>query len=271
MRGSEAGLQNRRNADAEGFFCGTCDCQYQFVLCASCDSVNQVPASARRAVCDWCLTEIRVRAFGRKDTATAADWRAELDERGYLHEFGVLVGGFTLVGGSGFDLETGAICSVLTLPDAVDIRAEVFGVGIATIPYARLTGIDIAGGAITRGGGFIGGGFGVAGAAEGMLVASLLNSLTRRTTIDLAIASIDGELLLNHSVIPPDELRRRLSVLFTRFNAARHNQAGAAQPSAQDPVSQLERLAELHAKGLLTPDEFEAARRVQVRRLTEEA
>ena len=224
-------------------------------------------------MCDWCLTEIRVRAFGRKDTATAADWRAELDERGYLHELGVLVGGFTLVGGSGFDLETGAICSVLTLPDAVDIRAEVLESASQRFPTPRLTGIDIAGGAITRGGGFIGGGFGVAGAAEGMLVASLLNSLTRRTTIDtgLAIASIDGELLLNHSVIPPDELRRRLSVLFTRFNAARHNQAGAAQPSAQDPVSQLERLAELHAKGLLTPDEFEAARRVQVRRLTEEA
>lgn len=234
------------DADAQTFFCPHCKTDYRFVLCTACESVNQVPAKAARATCEWCASEIRLRALRRTEEAIAEDWRAELDERGCLGPDGVWVGGFLLLGGSGFDVETGAICSVLSLPDALDVRAEVDGTGVATIPYERITDIEIAGGTVRRGGGFIGGGFGLEGAAEGMLVASLLNSLTSKTTIDtgLAIASLDGELLLNHNAIRRDELRRRLSVMFTRFNAARH-QGDDRASSASDPVSQLERLAAL--------------------------
>jgi hypothetical protein len=258
------------DADAETFFCPHCATDYRFVICAACESVNQVPGKPARATCVWCASEIRLRPFRRTEVCSAEDWRTELDERGCLDADGVWVGGFTLLGGSGFDVETGATCSVLSLPDAVDVRAEVGGTGVVTIPYERITDIEIAGGAVTRRGGFIGGGFGLEGAAEGMLVASLLNSLTTKTAVDtgLAIASVDGELLLNHNKIPRDDLRRRLSVMFTRFNAARHQ--GRDQPgSATDPMSQLERLAALHERGILTAEEFEAARAAQVKRLTE--
>jgi hypothetical protein len=150
------------------------------------------------------------------------------------------------------------------------VRAEAGGTGVATIPYERITDIEIAGRAVSRGGGFIGGGFGLEGAAEGMLVASFLNALTTRTTIDtgLAIASLDGELLVNHHAIGRDHLRRRLSVMFTRLNAARH-QGRDRTRSATSPISQLERLAALYGKGMLTAEEFEAARAAQVKRLTE--
>ena len=255
--------------DAQGFLCLNCDRDYDLWLCTSCESVTQVwPAG--EAACQWCLSRIRLRGFSHGQRATAAEWRDELEERGLLHagREDVLVGGFRLLGGSGINVETGAICSVLTLPDALDVRAEVGGIGIATIPYEEITALDIAGSATTRDGGFIGGGFGFGGAAEGMLVASMLNSLTRKTSIDtgLAIQTARGELLLNHARITPQELRRRLSPLFTRVNAARKTTTGGR--AADDPVSQLERLAELHKKGLLSAEEFEAARRREVQRLT---
>jgi hypothetical protein len=260
------------DGDAEGFYCPTCELQYQFLVCAHCESVNQVRGKQHRgaAVCEWCDGRIRIRALGRNDTASAQDWHAELDERGVLKADFVLVAGFVLLGGSGYGVETGAVCSVITLPDAVDVRAEIGGRGVATIPYSQMTGLDVAGGITTTGGNVIGGGFGLTGAAEGMLVASVLNSLTRKTTINtgLAIASVHGELLLNHRSIAASELRRRLSLLFTRFNAASHKAAAAAAPT-DDPMANLERLAQLRDKGLLTSEEYESARSVQVRRLTE--
>jgi hypothetical protein len=142
------------------------------------------------------------------------------------------------------------------------------------IPYSELTGVEFLGaGTKYSSGGFWGGGFGLEGAAEGMLIASILNSITRKTTINtgLAIASIRGELLLNHDRISRDELRRKLSPLFTRFNAAKRKAAEPAVAAADDPAAQLERLAELRDQGLLTAEEFEEARARQVRRLTEDA
>jgi Short C-terminal domain len=264
------------DGDAESFYCTTCDRQYEFLLCTACESVSQVrvKGNKRGAICEWCLGLIRNRAFGRKETATAEDWHSELEDRGFLDPDadGILVTGFTLLGGSGLGVETGAVCSVLSLSTAVDVRAEVGGVGLATIPYTEMTGLDIAGGTTTKGGSFVGGGVGLAGAAEGMLIASVLNSLTRKTTINtgFAIASTRGELLLNHSFITPEELRRRLSPLFTRFNAAKHKNASdrvVIVPDS-DPMTELERLAQLRDKGLLTSEEFEAARNRVVRRLT---
>jgi hypothetical protein len=267
---------------AEGFHCPSCARDYRLVICPACHSVQQVQATVDQGrlsriaqgsgvltICEWCWYE-NDRAQSARETATAADWKAELEERRYGHPSAddVVLGGFILVGGSGFEVERGAICSVLTLPDAVDVRAERNGIGVATIPYEEMTGLEIADGTRRQHGRFIGGGFGLQGAAEGILIASLLNSMSEKVTINtgLAIGSIRGELLLNHSRIAASDLRRDLSMLFTRFNAARHRALGA--PLADDATTQLERLADLRDKGLLTPEEFEAARARAVKRLT---
>lgn len=263
------------DADAGDFYCQSCGRDYRFVLCTACESVNQIRSKGDRGalLCAWCESDLRNRGFGRREPATAGDWYAELDERGLSHVGAddVVLGGFTLLGGSGFDVEAGAVCSVLTLPDGVDVRAEVGGVGVVTIPYGAMTGLDVADGTTTKGGRFVGGGIGVAGVVEGLLVASILNTITRKTRINtgLAVASIEGELLLNHDRISHDELRRYLSPLFHRFSAAQHT-SGRAR-AADDPLTQLERLAQLHEKGLLTDSEFEAARSRQVKRLTDDA
>jgi hypothetical protein len=51
-------------------------------------------------------------------------------------------------------------------------------------PYTEAIALEFSGpGRVTRGGGFIGGGFGITGAAEGMAIASVLNSITTKTEI----------------------------------------------------------------------------------------
>jgi hypothetical protein len=103
-----------------------------------------------------------------------------------------------------------------------------------------------------------------------MAAASIFNALTRKTSINtgFGIASIHGELLLHHGGMSQSELRRRLSPLFTRYQAARWH-GRTPKPTEDDPVAQLERLAKLRSDGLLTEEEFQAARARQAKRLTE--
>jgi hypothetical protein len=133
----------------------------------------------------------------------------------------------------------------------------------------HLTGLELGGGARSEGAQFFGGGFGLSGALEGMAVASILNALTRKTKINtgLIISAVGGEALLHHGEFVPADLRTRLSPLFARYQAAQ--QSATAVP-ASDPISQLERLAQLRASGLLTDEEFEALRARQVQRLADD-
>jgi hypothetical protein len=56
------------------------------------------------------------------------------------------------------------------------------------LAYADITSVEIGGpGLVRSGGGFIGGGLGAAGAAEGIAIAAVLNALTRRTRITTII------------------------------------------------------------------------------------
>jgi hypothetical protein len=276
------------DADAATFVCMACGVQYQFLRCAACSSVIQAPARlpGGTRVCDWCGTTVRAKAFGRKDPATATDWRDELEQRGLWSptEDDVIVGGFRILGGSGFGLARGAVCSVVSLGNAIDVRVEIGGDGVASILYTEITDLDIVDGTTTRGGGFVGIGSGLLGALQARAAANLLNQATTKTKVNtgLAIGSVRGEVLLSHDYIRADDLRRRLSSLFTRVRAAgapviasspdRHtnrdhsvdaeNVAGGTGAELD-----LQRLADLRDKGLLTDQEFEAARSRAAKRL----
>src|ERR1700730_4036754 len=69
------------DADAQTFFCQHCGIDRRFRPWTAGESVNQVPAKATRASCEWCASEIGLGAFRRNEESTAEDWRAELDER----------------------------------------------------------------------------------------------------------------------------------------------------------------------------------------------
>ena len=140
----------------------------------------------------------------------------------------------------------------------------------AIVPYDEAKTLRIAGrGAITstRGGGWIGGGFGVAGILEGALLASALNTATRRTntTIETLVHFNAGrrELLLVNRQVTPDVLQVRLAPVFARLDAAR--EAATAQqaplPASDDRLAKLQQLGELRASGVLDEQEFLAEKR----------
>jgi hypothetical protein len=135
------------------------------------------------------------------------------------------------------------------------------GGDLVFVPYREVTTLEIGGPGATRsGGGFIGGGFGLEGAAEGMLIASALNALTRRTRIDtvLCVQSTSSELFFHISDETLDALRRRLSPAFTAIRQQQQSPLPLAAPRAQtDVVTRLEALAVLLDRELLTRAEFD--------------
>lgn len=67
-----------------------------------------------------------------------------------------------------------------------------------------------------KGGGFIGGGFGLDGAVSGMLIAGVLNALTTRTSVltVVALTTTDGEVWFANTSVEPAALRVELAPAF---------------------------------------------------------
>jgi hypothetical protein len=155
-----------------------------------------------------------------------------------------------MLGGHGFSARVGEVWDLVFAEEALKLRNVGSG-EVVEIDYPELTAIEIGGPGGTRsGGGFFGGGFGLAGAAEGMLIATALNMLTTRTSIDTVIClqTQSAELFFHHGETAPDALRIRLSPVFSRL---RQQQARGTSPPI-DLAGQLAQLAELHRAGALT-------------------
>lgn len=125
---------------------------------------------------------------------------------------------------------------------------------IASFSLAELAELNISGpGSVSSGGGFIGGGFGVDGALEGMAVATVLNLLTTKTKVHtfLTLIANFGELHLHYAGMEPSALRMALAPVYVRLRRL-------------DPVwqeSRLKILATQHSAGLLTDDDLSAAKK----------
>jgi len=114
----------------------------------------------------------------------------------------------------------------------------------------------------TTGGGWIGGGFGVAGALEGALLAGVLNAMTTRSTSSIETllhmnAGSRESLLLNQEV-QPRVLEVQLAPVYSRLQAA---QPPSPPGSPIDPddrrLDQLRQLGDLRSAGVLTDEEFQ--------------
>jgi hypothetical protein len=107
----------------------------------------------------------------------------------------------------------------------------------------------------------VGGGFGVLGSIEGMLVAKALNSATRRTTTSVQtfihLNARNRELMMLDGYTTPQVLQVRLAPAFARIKHA--NVPTATPPDAsRDRLALLRELGELRQSGVLTEAEFEA-------------
>lgn len=197
---------------------------------------------------------------GDSDAAAVATRRAQFATRATLGSIGnlALVAGFALE-----PLVVGRNYSLYFTDEAI-LVADAAAREVDSLAHADLLALNVDGpGAVTKGGGFIGGGIGL-GAVEGMAIAGVLNALTTRTSVTTFVEIQDSSkhLLFVHSAMTPDEISLRLKTVHARMRAqaqtaSRNQQSSHAQ---LDPIERLRRLGELHQQGILTDDEFRAAK-----------
>jgi len=129
--------------------------------------------------------------------------------------------------------------------------------------YAAARAFEFEGGVVRTGGGYMGGGFGVLGAAEGIAMATLLNSLTSKSSVHTTIRfeTEDAEIFLFTDQATPKTLLMQFAEVRAKIKTA------AASPPEDTPetktgdlTEQLARLGDLFQKGLLTANEFAAAK-----------
>jgi hypothetical protein len=119
--------------------------------------------------------------------------------------------------------------------------------------------IEVSGrGSLKSGGGFFGGGFGFEGAATGIAVGTLLNSLTTRSHMEtlLRIECSDAEMFFHNGASTPTALRMSSSPAIARLPQRVPPQAIAMT----DIGTQIEQLAQLHRSGALSDEEFALAK-----------
>lgn len=188
-----------------------------------------------------------------------AEGKALLDAEGPLD----VLRGCVLLGGYG--LESGVHAS-----DKVDIYFTGAGIWVTKAggfraylrrSYGSSHALEFSGGAIQRGGGYLGGGVGLIGAAEGIAISRLLNSLTTKTSVHTTIRfeADDAEVFFFTDKAVPGELEIRFA------NVRGHIKRGRPAPSTTpatggDFSERLLRLGEMLDKGQLTAEEFKAAK-----------
>jgi hypothetical protein len=166
-----------------------------------------------------------------------------------------------VIGGSGFDLPKSEVVLTSCITDNLMLSNIKSGKELA-IPFSQILNIEITGpGTVSTSAGLIGGGFGVQGALKGILVASTINALTRKTSTNtfLRISTSNGEVHLHTSLMEPTELRLVLSPAIVAMEATKHS-ASSISRSAGSTSEELKNLHQMHLDGALTQEEFALAK-----------
>lgn len=145
------------------------------------------------------------------------------------------------------------------------------------LDYRDLERIKVAGrGEVVSqsGGGWMGGGFGLSGAIQGALTASVLNALTSVTTrtVETVIEIVwnGGRVTLLNGAFPPDKWATLLKPVVARVNPGRQSDPSASAtpvtsaPRAHDAAGtladRLQQLLTLMDAGLISEEEYQAQR-----------
>ncbi len=221
---------------------------------------SELPKLAEAVTTAW-LNSAEARAEARAAAERRAATRASLDAEGCLDKLVSCI----YLGGYGVD-------PGLAPADRVDLYFTQKGIWLTPAgsfkPYLRVRyecsrALEFEGGTVRTGGGYVGGGFGAAGAAEGMAIAGLLNSLTSKSSVHTTIRyeADQAEIFLFTDKATPRSLELRLADPRARIRnrSAPEAAAGSSVPGS-DLVTQLTRLGEMLDKGQLTEQEFAAAK-----------
>jgi hypothetical protein len=168
----------------------------------------------------------------------------------------------TVIGGSGMPVDAGEVLWVSCRSDTVAL-SRIARQQDYTIPYSTLVNAEVSGpGTETSSAGIMGGGFGLEGAAKGILIATVINALTSssKTNTFLRLSTDSGEVHLRITTLEPNQLRLVLSPLFVKIESGR---VRITSNSLNGPslASELEKLNRLRSDGVLTEEEFATAKK----------
>lgn len=260
---SRCGLEVELPPQAGRFQCSQCGRKTAIVRCKKC----RIPQPAKMGLlavssCWNCKKTL--------DTGLMASGCTAGDYADYQYRSGrdagetVSVLPAVYMGGHGYKIPEETPCAVLFQKGALEIRKP--EQPAITIPHREISAFELSGpGAVQTGGGFIGGGFGLAGAAAGILTAGLINRLTTSTRIltVVRIATESGELFFQTNAATPDELRLGLSESIAAIDAARTARHPGPPTGSRgaETVAELSELSRLREAGALTDEEFVAAKK----------
>jgi hypothetical protein len=132
----------------------------------------------------------------------------------------VVISDLVVLGGCGFEFTIGQPVVMTFDDEGLKVVSTDTDSVSETRAFSEIIEIEVTGpGMLVKSAGFIGGGFGLRGAAEGMLIAGLLNALTTRSEVQtfIRIAVDHGELFLHQRTLDPFPLRIALSPVLTRL------------------------------------------------------
>lgn len=170
----------------------------------------------------------------------------------------------TVMGGSGWNLIKGEVPLLSCRPDSLHLCCNILTMKEITIPFSQLVNIEVTGpGTETSNAGIIGGGFGLEGAAKGILAATVINALTTssKTNTFLRLATSSAEIMLHITTLDPTELRLLLSTAFVKMEA--NKQIKPIQSDRSDTLlsNEIEKLHQMFSDGILTEEEFTSAKK----------
>jgi hypothetical protein len=237
--------------------CNHCRRQYKFVSCPECYSAQGVQVRVPTR-CNLC--RLALRPWELPETSFAAVMALVQTRNSAIAVLGPLL----VSDGAGWAPSIGSHGNLYLFSDRIEVGSPG---ALSIVSFDSLRDIRVGGQSVTTGGGFLGGGFGAKGAAEGMLVGAALNKLTtkKQKWVTISIVSDGGWVDLrldNYDVLP---VKKALRVLADRVIANQNSDQSDAIPdsvadSQDDLVRKLERLAALRGSGALSEEEFAAAK-----------
>jgi hypothetical protein len=164
------------------------------------------------------------------------------------------------IGGSGYDSIQKQSFHLGLKSNALVVIDKNSDLTLTEIPFSEISELEISGpGTVTTNAGVSGGGFGLAGFLTGAAAATVINSVTAKTSTNtfVRIMTPSGEIYIHTSEIEPDALRMGLSPIFVNLS----NRSKIPAHTGVRLSEELLGLQKLFNDGALSQEEFDAAKK----------
>ncbi len=168
---------------------------------------------------------------------------------------------------AGIELDLGTVCEIAIFEGGLTVCSTT-GKRVALVSLAQVAQFDCSGGAKTSSAGLVGGGIGLRGAAQGVLLAEAINAATRTVWTDTRLKLVwdTGAVVVRTAQVTPEALesvKLKLQVIHQDRSTGQlpsRDHRGAQSGAGSTLAEQLTALAEMHRDGLLSDTEFAMAK-----------